>query len=165
MKRLMILLCVLLPLGAMAQSSKIAYVNSQEVLMAMPELTSYKSEMSKVEADYKKELSQMQDEFKKKYTDYIAQRDSLTQNIRLRREQEIQDIQQRINNFMQVAQQDSQKKASELMKPIQDKVRDAIQAVGKEKGYTVIITPEALLYTGSDAVDATPFVKAKLGLN
>ena len=40
----------------------------------------------------------------------------------------------------------------------------AIQKVGEEKGYTYIIDPAALLYTGTNAVDATPFVRTKLGL-
>ena len=48
--------------------------------------------------------------------------------------------------------------------PIQQKLQDAIKAVGDEKGYTYIIDPAALLYTGSSAVDATPFVRTKLGL-
>ena len=164
MKKLLILLCTLLPLGAMAQSAKIAYVKSQEVFAAMPELSNVESTMAKMEEDYKKELQAMQDEFTKKYTVYISQRDSLTDNIRLRREQEIQDIRERMDNFVQVAQQDTQKKQMELIQPIQQKLQDAIKAVGAEKGYSYILDPAALLYTGTDAVDATPFVKAKLGL-
>jgi len=38
------------------------------------------------------------------------------------------------------------------------------QAVGDEKGYTYILNPQVLLYKGNDAVDATDFVKAKLGI-
>ena len=78
--------------------------------------------------------------------------------------QEIQDIQGRMDNFMQVAQQDVQKKQQELLQPIQQKLQNAIKAVGDEKGYTYIIDPAALLYTGNAAVDATPFVRTKLGL-
>ena len=78
--------------------------------------------------------------------------------------QEIQDIQARMENFMQVAQQDVQKKQQELLQPIQAKLQKAIQDVGSEKGYTYIIDPAALLFTGSNAIDATQFVRAKLGL-
>ena len=46
----------------------------------------------------------------------------------------------------------------------QQKLQNAIKAVGDEKGYTYIIDPAALLYTGNAAVDATPFVRTKLGL-
>ena len=164
MKKLLILLCVLLPMGAMAQGVKIAYVKSQEVFTAMPELANVESTMAKMEEDYKKELQQIQDEFTKKYTVYISQRDSLTDNIRLRREQELQDIRERMDNFVQVAQQDTQKKQLEMIQPIQKKIQDAIKAVGTEKGYTYIIDQANVLFINPNAEDATPLVRAKLGM-
>ena len=94
----------------------------------------------------------------------MSQQDSLTENIKLRRQQEIQDLETRIQNFVPVAQQEMQKKQQELYAPIQQKMQDAIKAVGDEKGYTYILNPQVLLYKGNDAVDATDFVKAKLGI-
>lgn len=164
MKKLLILLCILLPMGAMAQGVKIAYVKSQEVFTAMPELANVESTMAKMEEDYKKELQQIQDEFTKKYTVYVSQRDSLTENIRLRREQELQDIRERMDNFVQVAQQDTQKKQMEMIQPIQQKLQDAIKAVGTEKGYTFILDQANVLFVNPNAEDATPLVKAKLGM-
>ena len=104
--------------------------------------------MADLNEKYRVELKQMQDEYQKKYSDFVAQQDSLTENIKLRRMQEIQDIQERMDNFVQVAQQDVQKKQQELLQPIQQKLHEAIQKVGEEKGYTYIIDPAALLYTG-----------------
>lgn len=155
---------MLLPLGAFAQEVKIAFVKTQEVFMAMPEVSAMEKSMADLNEKYKGELKAMQDEYQKKYSDFVAQQDSLTENIKLRRMQEIQDIQGRIDNFMQVAQQDVQKKQQELLQPIQEKLQKAIQDVGAEKGYTYIIDPAALLYTGTNAVDATQFVRTKLGL-
>jgi outer membrane protein len=164
MKKLIIFLLMMLPLGVFAQESKIAIVNTQEVIQAMPEFATMQKQMADMEAKYKNEMQVMQDEYNKKYSDFVAQQDSLTENIKLRRMQEIQDIQERMDNFVQVAQQDVQKKQQELLQPIQQKLHEAIQKVGEEKGYTYIIDPAALLYTGTNAVDATPFVRTKLGL-
>lgn len=164
MKKLIVLLFMIIPLGAFAQEVKIAFVNTQEVFMAMPEVSAMEKQMADLNEKYKLELKQMQDEYQKKYSDFIAQQDSLTENIKLRRMQEIQDIQGRMDNFMQVAQQDVQKKQQELIQPVQEKLQKAIKSVGDEKGYTYIIDPAALLYTGSNAIDATSFVRAKLGL-
>ena len=164
MKKLIIFLLMMLPLGVFAQESKIAIVNTQEVIQAMPEFATMQKQMADMEAKYKNEMQVMQDEYNKKYSDFVAQQDSLTENIKLRRMQEIQDIQERMDNFVQVAQQDVQKKQQELLQPIQQKLHEAIQKVGEEKGYTYIIDPAALLYTGTTAVDATPFVRTKLGL-
>lgn len=165
MKRLIILLFMILPLGVFAQDlSKIAYVNTQEVFNAMPEVAAMQKQLNDLNTNYQTELKKMQDEYQKKYSDYVQQQDSLTENIKLRRQQEIQDIQSRIDNFIQVAQQDVQKKQQELLQPIQTKIQTAIKSVGDEKGYTYIIDPAALLFTAPSAINATAFVKTKLGL-
>lgn len=164
MKKLIVLLLMILPLGAIAQEVKIAFVKTQEVIYGYAGGIWYGKQMADLNEKYRVELKQMQDEYQKKYSDFVAQQDSLTENIKLRRMQEIQDIQERMDNFVQVAQQDVQKKQQELLQPIQQKLHEAIQKVGEEKGYTYIIDPAALLYTGTNAVDATPFVRTKLGL-
>ena len=160
MKKLIALLLMLLPFaGAVnAQEVKIAFVNTQEVFMALPEVADMQKKLEDLNAKYKKELETMQGEYQKKYSDFIAQQDSLTENIKVRRMQEVQDMQQRMDNFVQVAQQDVAKQQQDLLTPIQQKIQDAIKAVGAEKGYTYIIDPQVLLY------HATQFVKAKLGL-
>lgn len=164
MKKLVIFLLMMFPLGLFAQESKIAIVNTQEVMMAMPEFTDMQKQMQEMEANYQKELKVMSDEYQKKYSDFIAQQDSLTENIRLRRMQELDDINQRSQNFIQVSQQDFQKKQNELLTPIQEKLRNAIQAVGKENGYLYILDPQIVLYKSDTAIDATAQVKAKLGI-
>ena len=165
MKKLIIFLLMMLPLGVFAQESKIAIVNTQEVIQAMPEFAAMQKQMADMEAKYKNEMQVMLDEYNKKYSDYVAQQDSLTENIKMRRMQELQDMEQRTQNFIQISQQDFQKKQGELFTPIQDKLKNAIKAVGDEKGYTYILDPQIVLYQGNTAVDATQFVKAKLGIN
>lgn len=166
MKKLIALLLMLLPFaGAVnAQEVKIAFVNTQEVFMALPEVSDMQKKLEDLNAKYKKELETMQSEYQKKYSDFIAQQDSLTENIKVRRMQEVQDMQQRMDNFVQVAQQDVSKQQQDLMAPIQQKIADAIKAVGTEQGYTYIIDPQVLLYQGTNAIDATQLVKTKLGL-
>ena len=131
----------------------------------MPEFATMQKQMADMEAKYKNEMQVMQDEYNKKYSDFVAQQDSLTENIKMRRMQELQDMEQRTQNFIQISQHDFQKKQGELFTPIQDKLKNAIKAVGDEKGYTYILDPQIVLYQGNTAVDATQFVKAKLGIN
>ncbi len=166
MKKLIVLLLMFLPFAGVvnAQEVKIAFVNTQEIFMALPETKDAQQKIEQLNNDYKKELETMNGEYQKKYADFIEQQDSLTENIKIRRMQEVEDIRQRMDNLVQVAQQDVTKKQQELMAPIQQKMADAIRAVGTEQGYTYIVDPQILLYTGSNAIDATPLVKAKLGL-
>jgi outer membrane protein len=167
MKKLIISLFIILPFGlSHAQEVKIAHVNFQEVLLAMPEISTIEKEMAKIKEEYQKELETMQSEYQKKYADYIAQQDSLTENIKLRRQQDIQDIQERMNSLYELAQKDVPEKQQKLIQPVQEKVLKAIKEVGDEKGYTYIVNmePGLFLHTGASAVDVTPQVKAKLGI-
>ena len=165
MKKLIILLVMFLPFCLKAQQAqKIAYVNVGEVMMTMPEADKAEKDLVAFRENLTKELNTMQDEFNKKYQAYVAERDSLTENIRLKRESDLTDLQQRTQNYMQQADSEYKAKQEELFKPIQDKVASAIKAVGDEKGYTFIITPEVLLYVNPNAENATAAVKAKLGI-
>lgn len=165
MKKFVVLLLILLPLGVVAQEVKIAFVNTVEIFNVMPEVSEVNNQLETLNEQYEKEFKVMQDEYNKKFAEYVEQRDSLTDNIRLRREQEIQDLENRIQNFVPVAQQEMQKRQQDLFAPIQEKLQKAIESVGDEKGYTYILNPQVLLYRNmSTSVDATPFVKAKLGL-
>ncbi len=164
MKKLIALVVVLLlPLGAFAQD-KVAYVYTQEVMVLMPEFKAMQTKMNELGEQYRKEGQTMDDEFKRKYSDFVAQQDSLSENIRLRRTEELQSLQERLQNLMQFAQEDMEKKQQELVAPIQEKLRNAIKTVGAEKGYLYIVEPGALLYFSNKVEDATPFVKTKLGL-
>ncbi len=166
MKKLFILLAALLPLSLFAQELKIAYVDAQSVLFALPEIPNIQKQIEDESNRYENELTVMQEEYTKKANDYVAQQEELTENIKLRRMQEIQDIQDRIENFYPVAQRDLQQLQQTLMQPLQERVAKAIQEVGDEKGYTYIMIydPQLFLYVGNSAIDATPFVRQKLGL-
>ena len=80
--------------------------------------------------------------------------------------QELQENQQKIQNFQQMASQDMQKQQETLLAPITDKLQKAIQAVGAEGSYTFIydLSIPCVVYTGAGAEDVTPQVKAKLGI-
>ena len=70
MKKLVIFLLMMFPLGLFAQESKIAIVNTAEVMQAMPEFADMQKQMQEMEANYQKELKVMSDEYNKKYADF-----------------------------------------------------------------------------------------------
>ena len=103
---------------------------------------------------------------KNKYNDYLAKKDSLSDILVQTREKELQDLQTRIQNFQTSAQQDLQKKEQELLQPIIEKAKNAIQKVAKEKGYSYVFDTSvgALLYWPENSDDILPLVKKELGL-
>ncbi|MDR3308597.1 MAG: OmpH family outer membrane protein [Tannerella sp.] len=164
MKKFIVFIMLLLPLGMVAQEVKIAVVKTNEIFNIMPEVADMESKMAAHKQQYQQTQKVMQDEYTRKYADLTAQGDTLNVNIRNMRLQEIQDIATRLENFVPMATEDLEKKQEELLAPIQEKVQKAINEVGEENGYTYIINPGVMLYMGPSAVDATEKVKAKLGL-
>ena len=86
--------------------------------------------------------------------------------IKERKTREFSDYQQKIQQFEQNAMQDLQKMQNELMAPVIAKVRNAVESVGREGGYTLIQVkePQLILYYQDPCVDITNEVKTKLGL-
>jgi outer membrane protein len=68
--------------------------------------------------------------------------------------------------FVQNSQREMEELRQKLLAPIQQKIANAIKAVGDEKGYTYIFDLAAgnLVYVSTTAEDATPLVKSKLGI-
>jgi outer membrane protein len=166
MKKIILSMLMFIPLGIIAQEMKIAVVNTQTVFMAMPEISTVESELANLRKQYESEMKTMQDEYTRKNSDLIAQGDSLTENIKMLRLQEMQEIRTRIENFYPIAQEQIEKRQEELITPIQEKINKAIQDVGNENGYAYILidNPQIVLFKGSSAIDATDKVKAKLGI-
>ena len=164
MKKIILLFMLLLPLSMVAQDVKIAIVNQNEVFNAMPEATAMENELMALTQRWQAELQSMENDFNRKYSDFMAQQDSLSENIRIMRVQDIEDTRTRMENLVQAAQQDREKKYEELLMPIQEKMQKAIDDVGEENGYTLIINPQALLFSGKNIINATDKVKAKLGI-
>jgi outer membrane protein len=77
---------------------------------------------------------------------------------------EIQDMQQRIQNYSQTAQGQLQQKQAEVLKPVYDKAQKAIEDVAKEKGLLYVFEVNSLLYKSNESLDVLPLVKTKLGI-
>lgn len=167
-KIILTLVLMLSPLFAMAQSTesqKIAIVDSQTILTSMPEMKAMQTELDALMKKYEDTLVKLREEFNNKYQAYVAEQETLLETIKVRREQELEDLAKRIEDLNRVAQEDIQKKQVELFTPIQTKLREAISAVGNENGYTYILDASSLLFmNNSKAIDCTPQVRAKLGM-
>ena len=102
----------------------------------------------------------------KKYEAYDKESASLPDNIKQRREQELQEMYQRIQEAYSSNQQALQKAQSEKMQAITQKVREAIKAIGQEGGYVYIMDlASGIPYISTTlSTDVTAQVKAKLGI-
>ncbi len=169
MKKAIFILGALIMIGAAlhAQNVKFGHVDSNEIIQAMPELKQAQDALQTHAKELEEAMAGMQREFQTKYQDYQAKYETLSAVLRKSREDELQDIQKRVEQFRQTAQQELQQKEMELQQPIIDKVQNAIEEVGKENNFTYIFdaTPgQGVLYKGASAINVTPMVKKKLGI-
>jgi len=164
MKKIIVLMCMFLPFGVFSQEAKIAVVNAAEIFNMMPELDDVDNQLAILSTQYQNDLQSMQADLTAKNDEYIKIQETLPENLKLRRQEEMQQIYERIQNLYTVAQQDIEQKRIELMEPIEEKITKAIQEVGAEQGYTFIMNNQMMLYVSPSAIDATQLVKTKLGL-
>ena len=153
---------LMLPMAISAQ--KFGHVNTQELFAMMPEVNKVRLTMDTINNQYENQLASMNEEFQRKYQDYMAQEATMADAIKQIRQQELQEMQQRIQLFYQTAEQDIQKKQQELLAPVHEKMTKAIKAVGDREGYTYIFDSAAMVHIGADATDVMPAVKRELGI-
>lgn len=162
MKKLIIALALVLPMMVSAQ--KFGHVNTAELFQQMPEVMKVKAQMDTVQSQYETQLTMMQEELQKKYQEYQRDEATMMDGLKQIKQQELQEMQQRIQTFYTTAEQDIQKKQQELLAPVHEKLAKAIKAVGEREGYTYIFDSAAMVHIGDDATDLLPAVKQELGI-
>lgn len=162
MKKIIIAIALVLPMLASAQ--KLGHINSQEIFQQMPERTVVQQKMDTLMSQYETQMANMQEEINKKIVDYQQNEATMADAIKQIRAQEITEMQQRYELFVQTAQQDLQKRQQELLTPIYERMQKAVKAVGEQNNYTYIFDASAMTYISPDASDATPLVLKELGI-
>ena len=166
MKKLIICaICAFCGLTANAQA-KFGHVNTQEIIQAMPEYAAAKADIDKLTAQYEADLKSMQDELQKKADAFDKEQATLPDNIKQRRQTELQEMYQKIQQSYQDNQQALQKASSEKMQAITTTVLEAIKAVGQAGEFVMINEINAgIPYISTTlSTDVTAQVKTKLGL-
>lgn len=144
---------------------KFGYIDSQKLMSEMPATDSAQAQLKNFEQQLQTQMQAMGQEYKSKVQAYQNNVGTMSDLIKQTKEQEISDLQQRIQDFQNSASTDIQKKQQQLFQPIIQKVKNAIDAVGKEYHYTYIFDVSqgvVLYYANGDNI--MPLVKKKLGL-
>jgi len=164
MKKLILAALIALPMSVFAQ--KFAHVNTATIVQAMPEYTTAQTEMQTLSKTYEDELTRMQDEFKTKLADYEKNQATLPDAVKQRRETELQDLQQRMQQYYQTSQEELNKAQQTKMQAITQKVTNAIKEVGVAGGYVYVmdVTAGIPFINETLSTDVTNQVKAKLGI-
>ena len=161
------ILIVFCGLKTEAQTFKFAHINSDELIKAMPEYDTAMAKLQRTQKELVNALELMQVEVNNKLEAYNKDSKNLTDLVKQTKEQEMSDMNKRIQDFQQQAQTQLQEQQTTLTQPIFAKVDKAIKEVGKEGGYTYVFDVskgQVLYFDETKSTNIIAAVKAKLGL-
>ena len=165
-KKILLVAALLIPMLASAQTLKVGLVDLNEIITKMPETADAEKQVGDASKKYEDEFAKLQDEMNRRLDEYQNMKEDELPAIKERKAREIQDYQTKIEQFSQEAMQHLQQMNQQLMTPVVQKVRTAVESVGKEGGYSLIQdkNPQLVYYYAAPVVDITEDVKAKLGV-
>jgi len=152
--------------------TKIGYTNVDYVISKLPEAKVMQNQIEVTKAQLDKALGETYKEAQEKYEAYQKNGAQMTDVIRADKEKELSNLQTRMTEMQNNAQQSLQAKQQQLLEPILTKVNNAIQEVGKESGFLFILNMDAgqgttpiILFAASEENNATNLILRKLGVD
>jgi outer membrane protein len=142
MKKILLAACSLMFVAVTAQAQKYAIIDTRYILDKMPDYKLAQKQLDDVAADWQKDIDGKQADLDKMYKDYDAEQVMLSDDLKKKREaqlfdkeKELRDLQRKRFGF----EGDLFKKRQELVKPIQDKVYNAVQKMAVLRGYEFVL--------------------------
>ena len=167
MKKLIIVVAAIIATHCSFAQQKLGYLNSTEIMQAMPEYKTMSESIEKKKMEYSKIMETMYAEYDKKTKELQAD-PNMAKPLQDSKVQELKDLEKRMNDFQQKAQSDLQAYAQEIAKPLQAKFQSVVKEVAKEQGFSYIFDLAAnnvVYYPETGGFDLSPIVKSKLGAN
>ena len=163
-KIVLIAVAAFISLAASAQNLKFAYVDFTEVIQLMPEMDSARVQIDAASAEAQETYQAMVEEYQSKVQQFQQKQSSWTPAIAQSKENELQQIMGRIQEFEQAIQQDLQQLQNQLQAPIYQKAQKVVSDLAKAKGVAGVFEKTSLLYLDPEQmVDLTP--EARVALN
>lgn len=141
MKKTLLLVCLLVT-GMLAFSQKYAIIDTRYILDKIPEYKEAQKQLDDIAADWQKEIDQQQAALDKMYKDYEAEQVMLPDDLKRKREDQLVLKDKELRNLQRQRfgfEGDLFKKRQELIKPIQDKVYNAVQKLSVARGYDFVL--------------------------
>jgi outer membrane protein len=157
-----------LTLGATAftnAQSKLAHIATQELVETMPAYKDAMSQLEKLEKTYDAEIKDMLTEAQNTMQRYQSEAETVTEEENSKRASELQATERRIQEHSQRARQELKKKENDLIRPVIEKAREAIQKVARAQGFDYVL--DSTTGTGvilADGKDLMSDVKAELAM-
>lgn len=161
MKKIFLALMLLAPMAMQAQ--KIGCVDMDAVAQNLPEYAKAQGELQALAKEYENQLQEMQNELRRKAEEYDKTKSTMNATKQQETEQSLMDLNQKIQQAYNDNGQALQKKQEELLTPIQSKVAKAIENVGNNGKYSIIVMKGSLPFISATQVtDVTSECKTEV---
>lgn len=141
MKRNLLILLTVVSMTAVAQS-RFGYTSYMEIVKALPEYSLVEAHLDELQAKYEAEIERSDREFNQKYTDFIESQSQFPDNIRIKRHKELQELMEVSMEFKAEVNRAMREARKEMMKPLHEKVDEAVMKVCVDGGYDYILNTD-----------------------
>jgi len=141
MKKLLLIITLSVLAITVTQAQKFAYVDTDYILNKIPEFKQAQDKLDAISADWQKEIETKYAEVDQMYRAYQQEQVLLTDEMKIKREEAIIGKENKAKQLQQKyfgPEGDLYVKRQELIKPIQDKIYDAIQQLAANNKYQVV---------------------------
>lgn len=144
--------------------TKVAHINTQDLIKAMPEMKTAQAELEALSKTYQTDMQGSVTEFQNLQKQYEAEAKNKTDEENQKRILELQEKQQRLQQFQADAQKDLQAKEIALLQPITEKAKAAILKVSRAQGFDYVLDSGVGVTILADGKDLLNDVKKDLGI-
>jgi outer membrane protein len=139
---------------------KIGHVDIAELLAAIPQRDSAAAVLDKETKELQSTYDEMTATYNKMLDDYEKGQATFSEIVKKNKETELLDKEKRLQEFEQNVQTTLQKRNSELIQPLLDKIIRAIDKVADENGFTYVldVSKGSVVYTSKDSQNLNPLV-------
>jgi outer membrane protein len=169
MKALILVLTLIFGTG-FAYSQKYAYIDSDYILSNLTEYTDAKAKLDKLADRWTKDIEKRYEVLKQKKDNFAREEVLLPEEERKKRQEEIDKLETEAMEMQKTrfgVQGDYFARRQELIKPIQDRVYDAMQKVASKRNYSFVFDKanQSNLIYANDQYDISEQVLRELNKN
>jgi outer membrane protein len=142
MKKLLIAVISFVLIAATADAQKYAIIDTRYILDKLPDYKTAQKQLDDIAGEWQRDIDAQQNDLDKMYKAFEAEQVMLSDDLKKKREDQlfnkekaVRDLQRKRFGF----EGDLFKKRQELIKPIQDKVYNAVQRMAVQRGYDFVL--------------------------
>lgn len=168
MRKILLMTAAIVLVNMAAIAQKYAYVNTEYIMENIPEYKAAQQQLDQISVNWQKEIESKYAQIDKLYKDYQAEQILLTDDMKRKREAEITAKEKEVKEFQKSKfgyEGELFKKKQELVKPIQDKIYNAVKTMATEQSYAVIFdkSSDLIFLYSNPKYDKSDDILIKLG--